>query len=380
MFDHGLRSARLLAFTAALAWLFLLPSAARGDGACAAGVFAMGGEDGIGGTGLGGDEDGIGGTGFGGDEDGIGGTGVLGTITGFGSVCVNGLEIHYAPDVAVSAGGRPANPEDLAPGQVVWIVAAKRERKLVADSITVVTALVGRVSAVDARRRTLEVAGESIDVLEEAVIFGVPGGELRPTVGSKVEVSGLRRANGRIAASRIDRALVISRATPLRVADLLRESPDLLWLSIEGYLGAQLPGVSFALGGLEIDASALSGEAVRPEDRVWVRGVLDGSVLRAEDIVTEPGATGAGDDVVPLPDTVVPSPVAKPGRSRPPNVAGDLTPVVGTDQTPKPEVLAPDVFEVPVRPELPIEIEIPTVREIPIDPGRIDVLDAAGGR
>jgi len=378
MFDRGLRASRLIASTAALSWLLLLPSAALAEGGCAV---VAGVEDGIGGTGFGGDEDGIGGTGFGGDEDGVGGTGVLGTITGFGSVCINGLEVHYSPDVPVSAGGRSATPEHLAPGQVVWIVASKRERKLVADSITVVTELVGRVSAVDTERRMLEVAGESIDVLESAVVFGVRGGELRLTVGNDVEVSGLRRPDGRIAASRIDRAKADSRAIPLRIADLLRESPDLHWLSIEGYLGAQLPGASFALGGIEIDASALKGEAREPEERVWVRGVLDGSLLRAERIVSEPGAAG---EVAPLPGMGARG--AKPGQPRPPDVERDLEPDVATDPKHRPEVLSPDVFEVPIQRELPIEPEIPEIPEIPevedipVDLDRLDVFDGAIGR
>jgi hypothetical protein len=381
MFDRGLRASRLIAATAAMSWLLLLPSAAFAEGGCAV---VAGVEDGIGGTGLGGDEDGVGGTGLGGDEDGVGGTGVLGTITGFGSVCINGLEVHYRKDVPVSAGGRSATPEHLAPGQVVWIVASKRERKLVADSITVVTELVGRVSAVDSERRTLEVAGESIDVLEGAVVFGVRGGELRLTVGNDVEVSGLRRPDGRIAASRIDRAKTGSRAIPLRLADLLRESPDLHWLSIEGYLGAQLPGASFALGGIEIDASALKGEAREPEERVWVRGELDGSVLRAERIVPEPGAAGAAGEVAPLPGMGAPG--AKPGRPRPPDVERDLEPDVATDPKRRPEVLSPDVFEVPIQRELPIEPEIPEIPEIPevedipIDLDRLDVFDGAIGR
>jgi len=384
MFDRDRRSRCLLAFSVVLL-LLSLPAAARAGGPCNAGVIAASGDDGIGGTGIGGtepgdDQEGIGGTGFGGDEDGVGGTGVLGTITGFGSVCVNGLEIHYAPDVSVSAGWSPAIADDLAAGQVVWIVAAKREGRLVADSIAVVTELVGRVSTVDAERRVLRVAGESIDVLADAVIFGVPAGELQPALRKKVAVSGLRRANGRIAASRIDRALVYSRANPLRISDMLSENRDLHWLAIEGFLGEQRPGKRFRLGDLEVDAAAAGGQARATEDRVWVRGVLDGSVLRAGRIVSQPGTAGPGDEVVPLPDAGVRRPDVKPEPPRARDVEPRPTPDVTPAPQARPEVTAPDVFEAPVLPDFPIEPTIPDMRDIPIDPGRIDVYDGMRNR
>ncbi|MGF3022962.1 DUF5666 domain-containing protein [Methylobacterium aquaticum] len=171
-------------------------------------------------------DQGIGGTGIrpGPDEEGdrgIGGTGVVGTIRGFGSIIVNDLRIAYPPDVPVTIDGRPARVEDLRVGQVVQTLvqtlvqtsAQPGERGLSTTGIAVLHEVVGPVQRVGAD--SLTVLGQSV------ATAGLPPGMPRPRLGERVAVSGLRRPDGSIAASRIDPA----GTGPDRVAGPVRRGP-----------------------------------------------------------------------------------------------------------------------------------------------------------
>lgn len=152
-------------------------------------------EDGIGGSGLAPADGGIGSsTPMPGDDDGIGGSGVLGTITGFGSICINGARIAYETDVPVTLLGEVHGSEVLAVGQVVAVDLEPGTNPASARAITVRYALVGPA----------EVLGEVLQVLGQSV-EPMPGATL-PVIerGQRVAVSGLRRPDGTIAASRID--------------------------------------------------------------------------------------------------------------------------------------------------------------------------------
>jgi hypothetical protein len=375
----GCRVTRLAAAAVVLLAAFASPTALRAAADCSVGLFVAGDESGIGGTGLRGDEDGIGGTGFGGDEDGVGGTGLFGTVTAMGSVCVNGLAVEYGPEVPLSVAGKRVRLESLGVGHVVWILASKRDGRLRAESIELFMAWVGRVEAIDAVARTLDVAGETIDVPQGAVVLGRRDGPLALPIGSHVAVSGLRRPSGRIAASRIDAARVDAQAVPARLAELLRTSPELHWLSVEGYLEAPAPGESQHLAGLTVDAASTElGASGEVKGRVWIRGELMGDTLRVERIVAQPRVPG--DDAPPR-DIPIPTGVGVPSENR--GGAKRLDSVAPVGSTPK-QAAPPEALGVP---DLPVEESIPEIHEVPeirdvvpSEPGRLDGFDGASGR
>lgn len=147
------------------------------------------------------DEGGIGGTGVRppdpGDDSGIGGTGVIGTITGFASICVAGREVHYAADTPVQVDGAAATIADLAVGQVVEVLADGTGNELRAREIAVRHVVKGPVIE---GGDLLDVAGQRVQVSEGT---RVEGGEIAP--GAWVEVSGMRRSDGVVVASRVTR-------------------------------------------------------------------------------------------------------------------------------------------------------------------------------
>jgi hypothetical protein len=299
------------------------------------------GLEGIGGTGLGGDDDGIGGTGMSGGQDGIGGTGIFGTITAFGSVCVNGLRVHYDADTPVTVNGRRGSAQGLAVGQVVAVDATATRSGLRARSLDVRSAVVGPVTAVDAERGRIRVLGQSVAVPHDVWVSDAAGGPPSPLAslepGRFVDVSGLRRSDGVVVASRIGgvrdgtEVTVAGPATSVAAGALyvsgLRvevraEAPDAVrtgrpvrvrgrWnaetsslesariapephfgarverVSVEGYVQERRGESGFRLTGLDVDTSGLARPL--PEGpghlRVRVRGRLtaDGE-LRAERI------------------------------------------------------------------------------------------------
>ncbi len=148
-------------------------------------------------------DQGIGGTGFTvrpADEDGdrgIGGTGVIGTIRRFGSIIVNDLRIAYPKDAVVRIDGRAARPTDLKLGQVVRVVAERDAAgTLSTRAIDVTSEVVGPIEAV--RRGGLTVLGQSVSTagLRDAAQW---------RQGDTVAVSGLRRPDGTVVASLIER-------------------------------------------------------------------------------------------------------------------------------------------------------------------------------
>jgi len=175
-------------------------------------------EGGIGGTGRrGGGEGGIGGTGLrGDDEGGIGGTGIsagaetgiIGTITGFASICVGGVEVHYDATTPVHIDGHVAGAQDLAIGQVVEVVAAGTGDDVQASRIAMNHIVVGAIEEVDDAQSRLRVLGQTIDLAaatrrrSDGVDVHAAAGDF--VLGNLVRVSGLRRPDGTIEASRVD--------------------------------------------------------------------------------------------------------------------------------------------------------------------------------
>ncbi len=144
---------------------------------------------------------GIGGTGYqpSGDGRGIGGTGIVGTIRAFGSIWVNGVEVHYWDDQAVTIYDLPGTPKDLRVGQVVAVEAKVQAGRLIAGAIEVRHAVVGPIAAIDARAGTIQVLGQRVRLPQG----DAPNVTLHP--GDWVSVSGLRDPTGVVVASHLDR-------------------------------------------------------------------------------------------------------------------------------------------------------------------------------
>lgn len=139
---------------------------------------------------------GIGGTGVSVADRGIGGTGIVGTVTAFGSVWVNGLRVDLPPTTAVRIEGRPAQPGDVRIGQTVAMTAVPGgPTGLTARTLDVRFAVAGPVDRVTAGGAL--VLGQRIDLAEAERTTAL-------TPGRWVAVSGLRRPDGVIDASRVD--------------------------------------------------------------------------------------------------------------------------------------------------------------------------------
>lgn len=165
---------------------------------------------GIGGTGEPGTKSpGIGGTGdVSAGVPGIGGTGIVGTITGFGSIFVNGYEVDYAPDLPVRFKDATIRSDQLRIGHVVEAEAVSDGKRLRARRLSVRHEVAGPIEHIDRARRIAVVFGQRVEVPRGGVYTS--GGLRRLSfdqlsVGDHIDVSGLRRANGVVAASHVDR-------------------------------------------------------------------------------------------------------------------------------------------------------------------------------
>ena len=173
---------------------------------------------------------GIGGTG-------IGGTGIIGVVTGFGSICLAGRTVELPDDVPVRMDDRPSDPASLRTGQVAAVGARKVLGALSARTIDILHTVIGPVDA--ASPGTLTVAGQQVH------FPGATGPALDAKPGTWVAVSGLRRPDGSVEATRIDPAepgLVTVRGELVRIYGATRI----------GSLGIRLPPSSNLPGGWSI--------------------------------------------------------------------------------------------------------------------------------
>ncbi len=141
---------------------------------------------------------GIGGTGAPGQmaDRGIGGTGIIGVITGFASVCIAGEEVALPPAVTAEFDGVPGSLDDLRAGQLAALRASGPPDALQASHIDVRHVVVGQVQGTAAS--TMTVAGQAIAIGDAA------GNGVNAYLGQWVAVSGIRRPDGTIEATRID--------------------------------------------------------------------------------------------------------------------------------------------------------------------------------
>lgn len=139
---------------------------------------------------------GIGGTGIAVTDRGIGGTGIVGTVTAFGSVWVNGLRVDLPPTTAVRIEGQPADPGEVRLGQTVAMTAGPGgPTGLTARTLEVRYAVAGPVERAEGSSGL--VMGQRIDLADAE-------GTTALTPGRWVAVSGLRRPDGVVDASRVD--------------------------------------------------------------------------------------------------------------------------------------------------------------------------------
>lgn len=188
-------------------------------------------------------ERGIGGTGTPGGTGAPGGTGIVGVITGFGSIFVDGLEIGYDSATPVDIDGASGSANALRVGQVVAIEAEGPPSALKARNVAVRYQVSGPVDALTESGQMLHVAGQSVAI--DSRLAG--NASLQP--GAWVAVSGLRRPDGTIVATRIDPRP----AGRVSVRGLLVRGPDGR-LGIGGLHLAPAPGLA-ALDGQYVQVS-----------------------------------------------------------------------------------------------------------------------------
>jgi hypothetical protein len=162
-------------------------------------------------------------------DRGIGGTGIIGVVTGFGSIFVDGMEIRLDDPAAIDIDGNTAPASSLRAGQMVAIQAEGPANAPLATTVSVRSMVTGRIDAIEVGSATLVIAGQTVSVAEAT------WGGNRFVVGDSVRVSGLRRADGTIVASRLDaapagtflaRGRVERDGDIARVGKLVLSSPD----------------------------------------------------------------------------------------------------------------------------------------------------------
>lgn len=129
-----------------------------------------------------------------------------GAITGFGSVFVNGVRFDTS-SAAFTINGKPGTQGDLRVGHVVTIHGHRDDNgHSTADRIDFDDLVKGPVDSVDAAAGTLVVLGQTV-LTDADTSFddNIPGASLAGLkAGDILEVSGMRRADGDIQATRIE--------------------------------------------------------------------------------------------------------------------------------------------------------------------------------
>ena len=200
-------------------------------------------------------------------DRGIGGTGIVGIVVGFASICVDGLEVAYAPDVPVEIDGAAASADALRVGQVVAIAAAPlATRVIVRHEVT------GPVEGVG--DGAIVVAGQRVRVTATTLVSS------QLAVGAWVAVSGIRGGDGDIVASRIDPTPM----GPVRVHGPLIESDGTAWI---GALAIDRIAARRDEGGG--DSGDLAGSSVVAIG-TYVNGALKAAAVSPDVLVNNPPA------------------------------------------------------------------------------------------
>ena len=206
-----------------------------------------------------------------------------GAITGFGNISIN--NVHYdAAAATVSMNGLPAMWADLQLGQVVTVKGRIYigETTGIADSIRFDADAIGPVSAIDASNSTLTAMGQTILTDADTVFSsGIdPDSYAGLTVGDTVQVSGFRDADGKLRATRLERAdaveeQVVGRVSGINVATF-RFTINALTVDYSNALLIDLPGGEPGIG-----------------RRLKAVGTLEDGVFVAERLESAPDFTGS---------------------------------------------------------------------------------------
>ena len=224
---------------------------------------------------------GVGGTGVSAEGGGMGGTGIIGIITGFGSICVNGVEIHFSDGTSTNIDGEAAKVSDLALGQIVTVEATGQGTEVAARRISVIHAVTGPLSRLDMDRGQAEVLGQKIELTDHTVIAtGARAQDLR--VGDFVEISGLRRKDGTVVSSRLERAVSSTRVSVSGpVTEVEKDGFHIFGLHVQpanrGLPSEIAVGRNVQVGGT-IDGTRLRSDHVQ----VAARRPFDGRIRRLE--------------------------------------------------------------------------------------------------
>ena len=198
-------------------------------------------------------------------DRGIGGTGIVGVVTGFASVCLAGHEAALDDAVPLEIDGRAAGLAALRAGQVAAIQAEGAGPLVRARRVAIRHEVSGPVTAVQPDG-SLVVAGQRV-----AASAGTRGATA-PGRGAWVDVSGLRRPDGVIEATRIDP----------------REPGP---VTVHGVL--ETDGVNRRIGALPVQVAAgpllASGTAVTASGRYAEGALLDAS-LTPDVLADDPAA------------------------------------------------------------------------------------------
>jgi len=291
---------------------------------------------GIGGTGIGDGEGngGIGGTGI--------GTGFVGRIDRFGSIWVNGSEIFYSEDIPVRFNGRAGLLSDIKVGHVVQLVARPdKNGALFATSLDIRYEVVGEVKSL---------AQNTATVFTDTVVFPLDR-DTKLALGDKVAVSGFRRSDGIIMASRID---MISDDQPSKTHELLRPfAGQVEALSLSGYVRWETDG--YSLYGYRISNGA---ETFSPHSFIKVTAKTESNTL--QDVTIHQMATPK------MPQPSMPKPKIVPQDAPIQNRLQSPIPLSKQEVPEKPAVTPPNKPQ-PIRRQTPT-IDKPEIRPSPIVP------------
>ena len=193
----------------------------------------------------------------------------MGVITGFASICVNDVEVHFDADTPVVDNGQAISARKLAVGQLVAVRAAGLGAEVAARHIALIHAAVGPVDSITPSTGEFTLLGQSARALMAGDI-----GKLK--VGDWVRVSGLRLAQGQIAASHIEPIAPQARA------------------QLNGVVGASDTD-GFEVNGTRVrmDAQAASARP-QPGQEVLAFGRWDGQSFKAQEVQVEPTQKGIG--------------------------------------------------------------------------------------
>ncbi|GAA3935996.1 hypothetical protein GCM10022277_35590 [Litoribacillus peritrichatus] len=238
---------------------------------------------GIGGTGKQSGE-GIGGTGNVAQNKqtkpgGIGGTGIVGTITGFGSIWVSNAHITFDEQTPITINQQPASAGAFQLGQVVAVIAdkttgsANTEFDYPAKSIDIIYEVSGPINQILQGKQALDILNQSVLVDHHTAIFDHKSGETltlaQLDLGDQIEVSGFRRDDGQIVASRLD---IVPELDQVQLIGELEQTSEGHW---------QINNQNLALDKLLAEELLESEEL---DQRVLVSGQLEGDIFHVESI------------------------------------------------------------------------------------------------